>query len=117
MLCLNCHKNEAQTSQQIPVLPCRECQNRQARLPSPHISVEVIPDRIKAERRERQDSIEQPHFKGELNKRWVDTWGVQAAKEHGFTDKEIKKAKYTMDEARGERGNMSYYKNGEDGYR
>lgn len=94
----------------LGLLPCVECKARQDQLPSPHIVAEIIPERIKAERSERQDSIEQPHMKGELNKRWVDLWGEKAAREHGFSDKEIKNAKYVMDGVRGERGAIRYYK-------
>lgn len=90
----------------LGALPCKNCQTRQDKLPRPRQSIEIIPDRIKAERQERGDSIEQPHLKGELNKRWVDLWGEDAARERGFTEKEIKNAKYVYDGA----PNMRYYK-------
>ncbi|HEX9059116.1 MAG TPA: hypothetical protein VF941_02960 [Clostridia bacterium] len=72
--------------------------------------VEVIPDYIKAERKERQDSIEQKHFKGELNKRWLDLYGPEMAKASGFSDKEIKNARYVTDGV----NDIGYYKHGED---
>lgn len=97
MLCPSCFINEAQHHVSIGVLPCLECQTRMDKLPSPLQSVEIIPERIKSERQERGDSIEQPHIKGELNKRWVDLWGEDAARDRGFTNKEIKNAKYVAD--------------------
>ena len=87
-------------------MPCDACQNKHSKLLSPSEPIEIIPDRIKAERQERGDSIEQPHLRGELNKKWLDLWGTGAAKERGFTDKEIKNAKYVYDGAPG----MNFYK-------
>jgi len=79
------------------VLPGKICKERLDKLPSPNQMIEIIPERIKAERQERGDSIEQPHLKGELNKRYVDLWGEDVARERGFTEKEIKNAKYVFD--------------------
>ncbi len=95
--CPSCFAAPAQVHLTIGLLPCIACQNRQDRLPSPQQAVEIIPEYIKEERQERADSIEQPHLKGELNKRYVDLWGEQAAREKGFSQKEIDKAKYVMD--------------------
>lgn len=105
-LCPSCFINEAQQHLTLGVLPCSSCQIRQARLPSPNQAVEIIPERIKGERQERADSIEQPHIKGELNKKWIDLWGEDAARERGFSEQEIKKAEYVADGIPG----MRYYK-------
>lgn len=110
--CPSCFTNQGIQHPMLGLLPCEDCRERQDTLPSPHIVAEIIPERIKSERSERQDSIEQPHFKGELNKRWVDLWGKKAAREHGFSDKEIKNAKYVMDGVRGDNGAIRYYKQG-----
>jgi hypothetical protein len=106
MNCPNCFAEPANTHPVLGVLPGDVCKKRLDALPAPKDQVEIIPDRIKAERQERQESIEQPHLKGELNKKWVDQWGADAARERGFTDKEIKNAKYVYDGAPGVR----YYK-------
>ena len=104
-LCPSCFINEATQHLSMGSLPCVACRKRQDKLLSPSQPIEIIPDRIKAERQERGDSIEQPHLKGELNKRYLDLWGKDVAKEKGFTDKEIKNAKYVYDKAPG----MRYY--------
>ncbi len=103
--CPSCFKQSAQKHITMGLLPCVDCTLRQNKLPSPNHAIEIIPERIKAERQERGDSIEQPHLKGELNKRYIDLYGEQAARERGFTQKEIKKAKYVYDKAPG----MRYY--------
>lgn len=106
MTCPSCFKNPATTHPHLGVLPCAVCQTRQALLVSPEKQAEIIPERIKSERQERQDSIEQPHFKGELNKRYIDLWGEDEARKRGFSEKEIKNAKYVMDQVPG----IRYYK-------
>jgi hypothetical protein len=105
-LCPSCFQTPAIMHLTLGVLPCASCKARLDKLPSPRQTVEIIPERIKTERQERGDSIEQPHLKGELNKRWVDLWGESAARERGFSSKEIKNAKYVYDGAPG----IRYYK-------
>jgi len=112
ILCPSCYKNPVTKHPQFGIPNCDECNDRQAKLLSPSDPVEIIPERIKLERQERQDSIEQSHYKGELNKRWVDLWGEQAALDKGFTKKEIKNAKYVMDRARDKNTGISYYNKG-----
>lgn len=109
-LCPSCFTFAARIHPQLGLLPCDGCQARQSSLPSPRQSVEVVPERIKAERQERGDSIEQPHLKGELNKKWVELWGEDAAKERGFSEKEIQNAKYVMDGVRSKNTALRYYK-------
>lgn len=111
MLCPSCFKNEAQTHQSLGILPCIGCKARLDSLPSPRQAVEIIPERIKSERQERGDSILQPHLKGELDKRWTDLWGTDAARERGFSEKEIKNAKYVSDGIRTKNNALTYYKN------
>ncbi len=82
--CPSCFKNPPTKHLTLGLLPCSECTQRQDKLLSPSDPIEIIPDRIKSERQERGDSIEQPHLKGELNKKWLDLWGEGAAKERGF---------------------------------
>jgi hypothetical protein len=109
--CPSCFSAPAQVHLTLGLLPCIACQQRQDKLPSPQQAVEIIPERIKAERQERGDSILQPHFKGELDKRWTDLWGTDAARERGFTEKEIKNAKYVSDKIRTKNYGLTYYKN------
>lgn len=111
MLCPSCFINEAIPHSTLGPLPCKECAIRQSRLASPNQSIEIIPERIKAEREERADSILQPHLKHELDKKWVDINGEQAAKDRGFSDKEIKNARYVSDDIRTKNTALSYYKN------
>src|ERR1035437_5146424 len=107
MNCPSCFKRKGIKHATLCILPCKVCPDRQDTLLSPSQSVEIIPERIKAERIQRADSILQPHVKGELDKRWTDLWGEQAARERGFTDKQIKNAKYVSDEQRTENTAMS----------
>lgn len=106
MNCPSCFNAPAVVHPQLGLLPCLTCKTRLDALPTPQQAAEIIPDRIKDERKERGDSIEQPHLKGELNKRYVDLWGADEARKRGFSEKEIKNAKYVMDGAPG----MRYYK-------
>lgn len=111
MLCPNCFQQKAIIHPQLGPLPCDSCRKRLDSLLAPGQSIEIIPERIKSERVERGDSILQPHVKGELDKRWVDLWGKDAAKERGFSDKEIKNAKYVSDDIRTGNTALTYYKN------
>lgn len=104
--CPSCFEHPAIKHLTLGLLPCIKCKARLDSLPTPNEAVEIIPDRIKAERQERGDSIEQPHLKGELNKKYVDLWGADEVRKRGFSEKEIKNAKYVYDGAPG----MRYYK-------
>jgi hypothetical protein len=111
MLCPNNCGRKATIHPTLGIMYCKKCQDKHNSLLSPSQSVEIIPERIKAERVERGDSILQTHVKGELDKRWVDIYGAEAAKEHGFTDKQIKNAKYVSDNIRTKNNALTYYKN------
>ena len=110
-MCPSCFKRKGIKHATLGILPCKVCQDKHNSLLSPSQSVEIIPERIKAERIERADSILQPHVKGELDKRYLDLWGAEVCKEKGFTDKEIKNARYVSDDIRTENTALSYYKN------
>lgn len=107
--CPACLNNPAIVHPRMGLLPCAGCTKRQNALPRPHIDVEIIPEYIKEERTERADSIEQPHVAGDLNKRYVDLWGEQAARDRGFSEKEIKNAKYVYDKLRTKTRATKYY--------
>lgn len=108
--CPSCFAAPAVRHPHFGILPCMNCKARLDSLPTPTQQVEIIPDYIKKEREERQDSIEQPHVRGELNKRYVDLWGEKAARDRGFTNKEIKNAKYVYDGLRNKNSAVKYYK-------
>lgn len=56
--------------------------------------MEFTTESIKEQRKEYSRDIVPMHNRGELNKDWLDIYGPTNAKKHGFTDKEIKDAKY-----------------------
>lgn len=100
MICNVCRKNPAQWDEYYGWLPCKECQDRQAGLSKPTTQIEFTSDSIKEGRRAYANDIEPDHIKGHLNKKWVDIYGKDAAKKRGFTDKEIKEAKYVANDIR-----------------
>lgn len=97
MRCLNCHKGKAIIHPRLGILPCIDCQTKQASYIKPGAFTEFTTDDIKQQRGEFADDIEQTHYKGALNKRWVEIYGKEAAKKRGFSDEEIKHAEYVMD--------------------
>ena len=106
MDCPVCQKNKAILDEYYGYLPCQACQNRESQLKKPGSIPEFTSEKIKEGRKQFADDIEQPHYKGHLNKRWLDIYGTKAAKRHGFSEKEIKHAKYTYN------GLGKYYKEG-----
>jgi uncharacterized Zn finger protein (UPF0148 family) len=91
MLCPNCKKPTAKHPIYGTVI-CDECRERHH--PKPSQQVEFTSDNIREQRKEFSDDIEQPHRKGQLNKKWVEIHGEEVAKRQGYTDTEIKNAKY-----------------------
>lgn len=105
IICPVCQKNQAQWDEYYGWLPCKPCQDRQSKLEKPKGQIEFTSDKIKDNRKAYADDIEPQHIKGNLNKRWVDIYGTKRAKELGYSDKEIKNAKYVANDIR-------YYKEG-----
>ncbi len=102
MKCLKCGKRV--TSDPVLGIPpyCFDCQNN---LKSFRTKVpEFAGEKIKEARQMYAPDIEQPHYKGHLNKGWVDLHGEKKALERGFTKEEIKNAQYVYS------GSDSYYK-------
>lgn len=97
MKCPNCRKNPAQSHPLLGIIPCSACQDKAKSFTKPGDQVEFTTTSIKLQRSEFADDIEQTHYKGVLNKRWVDIYGPGEAKKRGFSDKEIREAKYVMD--------------------
>ena len=90
-LCPNCRK----PSKRHPiygVVLCRDCQKKQHQRVSKQI--EFTSESIKEQRKQFSGDIEGLHRKGYLNKTWLDRYGAAKAKERGFKDEEIAKAKY-----------------------
>lgn len=92
MKCLNCHKREAQKHDTYGILPCKECQAK------PYKSARKLPEftseQIKQERKEYAEDIEQPFRKGEPNKRYIEIYGKERARQIGMSESEIEHAKY-----------------------
>ena len=98
MKCPVCGVNDATIDPYWGLLPCKPCMDRQAGLAKPRGQVEFVGEDIKLQRLKFHKDIVQPHRKGELNKEYVDLYGAKRAKQEGFTDKEIKNAKYVYSE-------------------
>lgn len=86
-------------------MPCTDCQKRHETFLKPGHQAEFTTSSIKDGRQEYADDIEQPHYKGHLNKKWLDIYGASEAKKRGFTESEIKNAHYVYDGAPG----LRYY--------
>lgn len=99
--CPNCNKRPATLHPQFGALPCSVCQDAQEKLLKPGALPEFTTEEIKLQRSEFMDDIEQTHYKGKLNKRWVETYGEKAARDRGFSQEEINKADYVMDSVPG----------------
>lgn len=102
MNCPNNCGNKARVDPIYGVLPCIPCSNKPHQFP--HQQIEFTTDHIKEERKEFSDDIRPAHRKGQLDKGFVERYGVKKALQQGFSRKEIKNAKHVwaMDD---------YYKN------
>lgn len=94
MICPRCRKNKAVLDPYYGYLPCEDCQEQQRKLKRPSRQIEFIPDYIKVDRRAYSTDFLPPHRKGQLDKGWVNRYGKKKAKAKGFSDREIKNAKY-----------------------
>ena len=103
MKCYVCKKNEGIKNENYGWLPCQSCQNKQGRLRKAARQSEMVGENIKAQRKQYLSDILPAHRKGVLDKGFVEKYGAKKAKEQGFTNEEIKKAKYVW-------GSESYYK-------
>ncbi len=92
MKCPNCQIMPAIKDSLLGYLPCKVCQHKT--LQHPGDIPEMAGESIKAQRKQFADDIEQPHRSGSLNKRWLELHGKDRALKMGFTEKEIKEAKY-----------------------
>lgn len=94
MNCFTCKKNPAIIDKRFGVLPCQACQDRHSGYIRKGELQEFTSESIKQQRKEFGDDIMPWENRGELNKAKLDRYGAKEAKKHGFTDKEIKHAKY-----------------------
>lgn len=108
MICPVCKKNKAIYDPYYGYLPCAQCQERQSKLQHPKSQVEFTPEYLKTDRKAHRSDFLPAHRKGQLDKGFVDRYGAKKAKAQGFSDKEIRDAKYVWD---GDDG-VSYYKKG-----
>lgn len=93
-LCLSCKKNVAVSHPTYGLIPCVDCRSGSIK-PKP---IEVVPNRIKEDRKEHSDATVQPFHKGVLNKRYYELYQDRYIK---IDKTDLKKMKYTGD---------SYYK-------
>jgi hypothetical protein len=96
--CGVCKINDAIYDDYWGYLPCRSCQEKQARLAKPGGQVEFVGEDIKLQRQKYHRDIIQSNRKGESNKEYVDVYGADRARHEGYTEKEIKNAKYVYGE-------------------
>lgn len=108
MLCPICKTNPASYNPYYGYLPCVQCTIKQKTLKRPKESVELLPQRIKDDRKAYGKDFLPFHRKGQLDKGAVERYGVKKVKQQGFTDKEIKEAKHVW---AGDDG-VSYYRKG-----
>lgn len=104
MKCNICHIGKARIHPRYGLLPCLSCEKKQASLRSPLTPVEFTSESIKEQRKAYRKDFLPMHNRGELDKGFVERYGAKKAKEHGFTDKEIKNARYVWS------GKDEYYK-------
>lgn len=93
MECPVCRKNEAIKDPEYGILPCLPCQDRQAELAEPAKVPEFAGETIKENRKKYWKDIHGAHRKGIPSAEFRDTFGKEAMKRQGFSDKEISKAK------------------------
>ena len=98
MLCPSCFTNEAQQHITYGILACAACTAKRRRLLSPSNPQEFTTESIKEQRKAHTSDFLPMHNRGELDKGWVDRYGAKKAKQHGFSDNEIKRAKYVWNE-------------------
>lgn len=104
MICNVCQKNPATYDDYYGWLPCASCMEAQSKLTKPGSIPEFVGEDIKLQRQKFHKDIIQSNRKGELNKEYVDVYGADRARHEGYTEKEIKNAKYVYS------GDESYYK-------
>lgn len=95
MVCPVCKVNDAVFDEYYGWLPCLSCRKRQKTLRKPTKQVEFTSSDIKLQRRAYLKDFLPMHNRGQLSKEWLDTYGTKKAKQRGFSDTEIKKAKKT----------------------
>lgn len=93
MICQACKKNKAVLHPYFGFLPCEECQKRQSGLVKPGEQIELTTEDIKSGRKAYWHDYHPSHRKGQLSKEFVDKWGKKAARNQGFSEKEIAEAK------------------------
>lgn len=92
--CPSCHIGKAKLHPIYGLLPCAKCQKKHQQLVSAKDQVEFTSDSIKLQRQTYRSDYLPMHNRGYLDKGWLDKYGAKKAKQHGFSEKEIKNAKY-----------------------
>lgn len=104
MICNSCRKNKAVYDDYYGYLPCEDCRKKQENLKRPGKVPEFTSDSIKEGRKAYFDDYHPAHRKGIASREFREQYGEKAMKRQGFTDKEIKNAKYVW-----KNGDDSYY--------
>lgn len=90
MKCPSCRTNDAQYDPIYHYLPCKDCQTTT----STPKATEIIPNRLKEDRKAYHDYTIQPFREGRLSKEYVDKYGTKHIK---VTEKEVKNARRVWD--------------------
>ena len=90
MKCISCHTNEAQYDPIYHFLPCKDCQKSD----STPKATEIIPNRLKEDRKAYYEHTLQPFREGRLSKEYVQKYGTKHVK---VTEEEVKHAKNVWD--------------------
>lgn len=92
VMCPNCGKEAALLHPQFGYIPCKDCQEKETI--KPNNQVEFTSENIKEQRKQYFDDIHGAHRSGVASKEFKERWGEDAMKRQGFTEQEIKNAKY-----------------------
>jgi len=98
-LCVSCRKTNRQVHPILGVLPyCQSCQLLQ------DASIKKVPEMagesIKNNREMHWDDIHPAHYKGHASREFLEKYGKKAMLRQGFSEKEIKEAKYVYNSDR-----------------
>lgn len=94
MLCAVCHTRPALSHLLLGYLPCQECQTRLANLNHPGSLIDLVPQRIKNDRRAGLPDTLPAHRKGHASREFRDRYGAVTMQRQGFSNEEIKNATY-----------------------
>jgi len=98
MKCSQCQKNQAIQDNELGLLPCSSCQEKESSISKPRRYPEFSTNNIKDQRREYRRDIIQPFRDGVISKEYVEEYGSQGL---SVPKKMIDNAKYTWKDTKG----------------